>query len=732
MNTHTDQATNQTHQVCTETGRSSFFEILGMLDSLSSDVVERAWERAYETIHRGDEPGQQLEFVFVRDPQREPTSHYGHSIPSIYEKCLLKITTTGERGRLPATHDDLVRRVLHGFQYLLVRESTQAEYAIEMDRPGQKIDLDSRLTLEGVDFQKCLAVLGYDIPWRMTLSVDAGWRQAYRALDRETRFARLVGLFFREPRLSERQRELFRLRDSNGDLSMARIQFDVWGRNTVEEAHFVNMAGCIVNGLGLPCSGVATVIATSDAIKMMPITRPATPWGDGSVLYRTPDGKLFPYSMTSRDYRVGGGDLVSYQDEADLRFFQDENSKALVREHGTKLEITRIRMGSEKDFFEDQSSDVSGLFTHVLMKPSPEFAVNMLDTPLGVPVPCDFENEIRFLSLLCDQVTGAFDRSFVFHFLNEVLKLTYCHFDAGSPENGNFPKIYQAGFCKDVDQALLELGLGAPHTWWEAVDVLHEAGRSQVAMLAQRHAVPNLTDLCYVLKTNDVLAYRYGGMNRDSAMASCRNVIADEIQRLINLWPSLSAPTTFDVGEAKLTSVFIDPTGRRADELGTEKVGAILFLQARKMLCDRYYSSPYVNGGYHPLSRYQEYHRQEWIRGIGNIRKVSLGECTAIHRNRWVAEQIIHDIRYANMCAVFMTVNTREYSPSDDVFRALNSLVVLSPHYADEDMLRRFDSYCKRPEEVGGGLNVLMVKSGWDGGAIRQHLVLPSSPSIES
>ena len=734
MNAYTDQATDPDHQVRSETGMSSFFEILGMLDNLSSDVVERAWERVYETIYSRNDPRQELEFVFVRDPHREPTAHFGHSIPSIYEKCLLKITTIGGRdGQIAEPHDTLVERVLHGFRYLLVRKSTQAVYALEMERPTQKIDLDSRLSLDGVEFQKCMAVLGYDIPWRMTLTVDAGWRRAYSALDRETRLTRFIGLFLREPRLTERQRELFRLRDTNGQLSMASIQFDVWGRDPVEEAHFVNMAGCIVNGLGLPCSGVATVIPTADAIQLMPITRPAAPWGSGGMLYRTTDGKLFPYSMSSREFSGGGGgDLVSYQDEGDLRVYQDESSKALVREYGEKLEISRIRIGSERDFVEDQSSDVSGLFTHILMKPSPEYAVNMLDTPLGVSVPVHFENEIRFLSLLCDQVTEGFDRPFVSHFLNEVLKATFNHFDAGSPENGNFPKIYQAGFCKDVDQALLELSQGAPYTWWEAVDALHEAGNSHAAVLAQRYAIPNLTDLCYVLKTNDLLEYRYGRMTCDCPGVSIRSVIADEIQRLINLWPSLSGPTSIDFGEANLKSVWIDAAGRRADEIGAEKVGAIMFLQARKMLCDRYYSSPYVSGGYHPPSRFQEYHREQWMRGIANVRQVSFGECRAIHRNKWVAEQVIYDARYSNKCAVLMSVSTREYSPSDDFFRALSSLVVLSPHQANEDMLRRFDSYCERPQEVGGGLNVLMVKRGWEGGVIRQHLVLPSSPHIKS
>lgn len=731
MNTHTDQATDPVHQVSSETGMSSFFEILGMLDNLSSDVVVRAWERVYETIYRGDEPRQQLEFFFVRDPHREPASHYGHSIPSIYEKCLLKITTSGEEGCLPGTHEDLVQRVLNGFQYLMIRKSTQAEYAVEVGRPAQKIDLDSRLSLDSVDFQKCMAALGYDIPWRMTLTVDAGWRQAYAALDRETRLARFAGLFLRETRLSERQRKLFRLRDHNGDLSRASIQFGVWGRNPVEEAHFVNMAGGIINGLGLPCSGIATAIPTIEAMKMMPITRPAAPWGHGGMLFRTPEGKLFPYSMAGTQFR-GHGDLVSYQDDDDLRMFQDESSKALVREHGKKLEITRIRMGSEKDFFEDQSSDVSGLYTHILMKPSREFAVNMLDTPLGVCVPCDSDNAIRFLSLLCDQVTAGFGGAFVSHFLNEVLQLTYEHFAAGSAVDGHFPKVYQAGFCNDVDQMLLELDQGIPYTWWEAVDALHEAGKSQIAIQAQRYAVPNLTDLCYVLKTNNVLACKYGGIAGSSSMASFRRDIADEIQRLINIWPFLSSPTSFDVGEARLTSVVIDPAGRRADVLGAEKVGAILFLQARKVFCDRYFSSPHINGFLHPLPQYQEYHRQQWIGQMENIRKVSFGECTAIHRNKWVAEQVIHDIRHSNLCAVFMTVNTRDYRPDDDVLRALSSLVVLSPHRADEDMLRRFDSYLERSREVGGGLNVLMVKRDWDGGVIRQHLVLPSSLPIES
>ena len=44
---------------------------------------------------------------------------------------------------------------------------------------------------------------------------------------------------------------------------------------------------------------VATVAPLSQVVPMLPITRPASPWLQGALLFRTPDGKLWPYQPAS-------------------------------------------------------------------------------------------------------------------------------------------------------------------------------------------------------------------------------------------------------------------------------------------------------------------------------------------------------------------------------------------------------------------------------------------------
>lgn len=55
------------------------------------------------------------------------------------------------------------------------------------------------------------------------------------------------------------------------------------------------------SALGISTDSVArvSVAPLSDVVYMFPLTRPASPWNTGAVLFRSPDGKPWPYQPGS-------------------------------------------------------------------------------------------------------------------------------------------------------------------------------------------------------------------------------------------------------------------------------------------------------------------------------------------------------------------------------------------------------------------------------------------------
>ena len=76
-----------------------------------------------------------------------------------------------------------------------------------------------------------------------------------------------------------------------------------WGTCEVSEISGDPFAGFMSSALGVTSDNVATpsVAPLSDVIRMLPITRPASPWKKGALLFRSPDGKVWPFQPGSRE-----------------------------------------------------------------------------------------------------------------------------------------------------------------------------------------------------------------------------------------------------------------------------------------------------------------------------------------------------------------------------------------------------------------------------------------------
>ncbi|MGL6028374.1 MAG: type IV secretion protein IcmB, partial [Legionella sp.] len=76
-----------------------------------------------------------------------------------------------------------------------------------------------------------------------------------------------------------------------------------WGSTDVSEICGDPFAGFVSSMLAttLNSAAVPSVAPLSDVMTMLPITRPASPWRNGALLFRTPDGKPWPFQPGSTE-----------------------------------------------------------------------------------------------------------------------------------------------------------------------------------------------------------------------------------------------------------------------------------------------------------------------------------------------------------------------------------------------------------------------------------------------
>ena len=76
-----------------------------------------------------------------------------------------------------------------------------------------------------------------------------------------------------------------------------------WGSTDVSEICGDPFGGFVSGMLAatLNSAAVATVAPLSSVISILPITRPASPWLKGALLFRTPDGKPWPFQPGSTE-----------------------------------------------------------------------------------------------------------------------------------------------------------------------------------------------------------------------------------------------------------------------------------------------------------------------------------------------------------------------------------------------------------------------------------------------
>lgn len=519
-----------------------------------------------------------------------------------------------------------------------------------------------------------------DTPWRASLRIESGGLQAQRL-----KSALLSVMTWAAPTHNRRIREaivtnedihgrddtVVRMRMTfvtwapSGDVPRLRRNAQVlvgavkrWGNSGVDGISGDPMATVLSALPGVTTASTAPVASgpMRDVIAMMPLSRQASPWDTGAVLFRTASGKPWPYQPGSSRQTTFVTLLVGTPGSGKSVAMNAINFAATLTPtaSGDEAVLPRISIidigpsssGLVSMIQESLPADKRHEVLFQKLRMDRDFAVNVFDTQLGMRHPLSSERTflINFLTLICsdgDTPPSSAMRGLIAATIDQAYK---------DFMDDRSPRRYTPGDLPAVDAALEEIGVDTSDNmiWWEVVDTLMAAGRLREAEIAQRLAVPTLQDLVTAVHADQIAPLYANASDADTG----QNVLSSferMISEVVRDYPILSGATRYSLGNARIVSLdLMDVTARGAGP-SARKQTAIMYMLARQILTRDYFIDEtevrsMVRRGHLPAA-FEKYHVDRARMNIQVPKLICMDEFHRCGGIEAVTDQVMQDAR---------------------------------------------------------------------------------------
>ena len=477
-------------------------------------------------------------------------------------------------------------------------------------------------------FIELSAALGADrIPWRFAAIIEGGGRTAMTMKDVAAGF---LAMFPQNADLRRAFQALREERAANNHISVKwRCSFATWAplddvrklrrRASTLAQRIEGWGNCKATtlsgdplegamssapGLALASTGTPHLALLGDALLMMPWNRTASPWQSGSVLFRRPDGGIWPYDPSGGSKRPQVLDIFVAPPRSGKSVLANTInlglclSPAVLGAKGAKLPlIGKLDIGPSAEGFVRLLQEALGprrrdeaIF--VTMQFAPGYEFNPFDLQLCCDYPLPLEK--AFLQNFLALATLPPDASTPFEGMSQLVGLVIDEaYRRCTDVAGGSPKAYRPGVEPAVDAALARysIELHTDDPWWrDVVRALFDRAEYKLAGVAQRHAVPLLEDLVSAARTEQVqdtfAKLRINATHEDSTKLFER-YIYDVIKR----FPTLNRPTRLDFGPARVIVMdlaAVAPTGSAQANRQTE----MMYMLGRHILARNFFLHP--------------------------------------------------------------------------------------------------------------------------------------------
>ncbi|MDE2030067.1 MAG: type IV secretion protein IcmB [Alphaproteobacteria bacterium] len=426
---------------------------------------------------------------------------------------------------------------------------------------------------------------------------------------------------------------------------------EAWGYCQASSAGGDPLEVVLSSALGIACASTAppVVLPFHEAVKLLPWQRASSPFQEGSVIFRTADGRMWPYQS--------GSNLTSLW--FDLIFAQPGAGKSVLMNAlnlGTILSAGTARLPYVAVL--DIGPSSAGLISlirdalplerrhealHFKLRMTPDYAINPFDTQLGCryPLPEERAYLTELITLLCTP-PGQMES---YDGMTQLVGLCIDEMYRWRDDSGanTEPRPYLVRIETDVDEAIAKYDIHLPTDpyWWDVVDALFEKGAHHEAMLAQRHAAPTLVDAVTAARRPQIRALLEEtqiGASAESVIHAFERMIASAVRE----FPILASVTRYDIGGARVVAVDLQDVAPQGDA-NADRQTAIMYMLARHAMVRSWWLGPDMLRSV--PEKYRTYHEAR-IRDIRETpKRICFDEFHRTSKTTAVRAQVIRDVR---------------------------------------------------------------------------------------
>ena len=536
-----------------------------------------------------------------------------------------------------------------------------------------------------------MRALPLNMPWRMSFLVDSN---GLASLKIKSAMTSIMSWTSAQNRLINDATNLLKYIDLNTDDAVVRMRvvavtwapadnirllrtrasqlakaIEGWGSCNVSEVSGDAFAGAASSMLGISTNSVAvpTVAPLSSVMHMLPFFRPSSPWQQGAILFRSPDGKPWPYQPGSSE-QTTWIDLVYARPGSGKSVLSNAMNLALCLSSGIQrlpriaiIDIGPSSSGLISLLKEALPYEKRHLAAYHRLRMDTSYSINPFDTQLGARFPTPQERGflVNFITMLATPIGAPKPYDGIPDMVGMVVDEMY----KNNADDGN-PEIYTPGVEELIDALLEEIGFfkDSRTTWWEVVDALFLAGFAHESMLAQRHAVPLLSDATSICR-HPAIGDLYGKITAPTS-ETLIEVFIRMISSAVREYPILSQATKFDIGEARVVSLDLDEVAKTGGDAANRQT-AVMYMLARYVLAHNFY----FNEDDVPSMReiYRPYHQNRAAEIKEDPKRLVFDEFHRTAKTPMVREQAVVDMREGRKWKVQVALISQSLEDFDSV-----------------------------------------------------------------
>ncbi|MCI5060374.1 MAG: type IV secretion protein IcmB [Alphaproteobacteria bacterium] len=445
-----------------------------------------------------------------------------------------------------------------------------------------------------------------------------------------------------------------------------------WGYCQVSEFSGDPLDCVMSSAMGIHCAGTApaAVAPMYEVMKLMPWQRPSSPFGTGAMLFRTPDGKVWPY-QTGTNVTTTWFDLMFAQPGAGKSVLLNSMNMACILSPGIQklpfvavIDIGPSSSGMISLIKEALPEERSHEAEHYRLRMTQDFAVNPFDTQLGCRYPLIDERAylVELLTLLCtppgaeraydgiQQLTGLVVDE-MFRWRDDV---------AANAE----PRPYLARLDDEVDETLHKHKIHLPTDpyWWDVVDRLFDVEEVDMAIRAQRFASPTLADAVTASRRPQIrslLEQTAVGLTTENVINAFERMITSAIRE----FPILAGVTRFDVSNSRICALDLMDVSPQGDDTADRQT-AVMYMLARHILVREWWVGTEM---LHAVpEKYKYYHEMRIQDIIETPKRLCYDEFHRTNNSESVRAQVIRDVREGRKRGVQIALSSQLLDDFDD------------------------------------------------------------------